>query len=527
VNRGYDANRGNYGRSLTVDEFDGDVIEYAGSVFAEYRSRGIMLNDSFDDDVWRIDDEKTTTGLMQFPVSSVSDWIGCSPAEYRIYVKAYIALKFGELSPYSLREISRELLKFTVKTPSEAIEKNEFAYHICEFLQLIPNGSAARDYVIERLSEKASAERRSETGRQRVLADFRSYLRFNDALAEFWTLASADEKLFYFPLYFWWNLTAILPLRVTEFLLTPRDCLNGNTLSVRRTKLKGGNVKVNYRVAEDYDIFEYTITDALASELRGYIDATGELASTHIETLFRIEPHYDYLSAIRGRRNRYYTYHNLTTCFNCFTEVVSSRMPDAVSPLHLGDTRHIAMIGLIIAGGSPSVCRELAGHANIDISSRYYSNISTLVKCATISRLRKNSGSEAVIDGEAKFTITKPKSAKPVTGGLCVSEMFARHDISDCLKAVGANGEIGECLSCPNYYPDDEGLHVRFTDTAAAKKAVDADSRYLMRMVELVRKGLGHDEDIGAAMLRLQHSAYNYSACIKEKMAYGTTQENQ
>jgi hypothetical protein len=50
VNRGYDANRGNYGRSLTVDEFDGDVIEYAGSVFAEYRSRGIMLNDSFDDD---------------------------------------------------------------------------------------------------------------------------------------------------------------------------------------------------------------------------------------------------------------------------------------------------------------------------------------------------------------------------------------------------------------------------------------------------------------------------------------------
>jgi hypothetical protein len=70
-------------------------------------------------------------------------------------------------------------------------------------------------------------------------------------------------------------------------------------------------------------------------------------------------------------------------------------------------------------------------------------------------------------------------------------------------------------------------LRVRFTDTAAAKKAVDADSRYLMRMVELVRKGLGYDEDIGAALLRLQHSAYNYSACIKEKMAYGTTQENQ
>ncbi|GHU87231.1 hypothetical protein FACS1894202_01110 [Clostridia bacterium] len=520
MNNAYNAGVGAYGRSLIVDEFNDDVIEHARSVFGEYKSRGIMLNESFDDDGWLIDDEKTRTGLMRFPVSAVAGWIGSTPTEYRRYVKAYIALKFGELSSYSLREISRELLKISARTLFETTENSKFANHISDFLQLLPGGNAERDYVIERMSEKASTERRSGIGQQRVLADFQSYLNFNDALTDFWALAGADEKRCYFPLYFWWNLTAILPLRVTEFLLTPRDCLNGNTLSIRRTKLKGGNVKVNYRVAEDYEIFEYKIADALASELREYIAATDEFSSTHIETLFRTEQHDDYPGAISGQHNRYYTYNNLNACFNGFTEIYCS--PGDTSQLHLGDTRHIAMINLIIAGGSPTVCRELAGHANIDVSSHYYSNISTLVECATLARLRKNrGGDEAVIDGTAKFSVTKPKNAQPVTGGLCASEAFARRDIDDCLKVIGANGEIGDCTRCQHYHPDDEGLRVEFTNPAAAKAAVDADSAFLMQMVELVRKGLGYDEDIGTALLKLQHSAYHYSMCIREKVDYG------
>jgi len=513
----------NYSRSLIADELGGDVIQHARGIFDEYKSRGIIQTDSFDDDVWRIDDEKTTTSLMRFPIAVVPDWIGCSPAEYKTYVKAYISLKFGELSAFSLQEISRELLRLTDKSYTDNVADNKVAFHICDFLQMLPNGSAERDYVIEGLSERETSERRSGVGQQRVLADFQLYLHFNDVLADFWITADESEKVFYFPLYFWWNLTAILPLRVTEFLLTPRDCLNGNTLSVRRTKLKGGNIKVSYRVTDDYDIFEYTITDALAHELREYIAATDKYEPTHIDTLFRIFPHYNHLGAIRGKRNRYYTYCNLYTCFVRFADVLNKSAQEEMVPLHLGDTRHIAMISLIIAGGSPTVCRELAGHADISISSHYYSNISTLVECATIRRLRKNSGAEAVIDGEARYTLTKPKNAQPVTGGLCTSEMFAQRNISDCLKAIGGNGEIGTCVSCVYYYPDDEGLRVRFIDTIAAKSAVDADSLYLMKMVDLVRKGLGYEEDIGAALLKLQHSAHHYSMCIRERMDYGET----
>ncbi len=89
-----------YGRSLIVDEFGGDVIEHARSVFDEYKSRGVLLNASFDDDVWRIDDEKHTTGLMRFRISSTPEWIGCPLAEYRLYVKTYIALKICAIGSF-------------------------------------------------------------------------------------------------------------------------------------------------------------------------------------------------------------------------------------------------------------------------------------------------------------------------------------------------------------------------------------------------------------------------------------------
>ncbi len=492
------------------------MIEHARSVFDEYKSRGVLLNASFDDDVWRIDDEKHTTGLMRFRISSTPEWIGCPLAEYRLYVKTYIALKLGELSPFALQNIARELLRLTEM--KEMPEENYLAHHIGQFLLLLPDGGAERDSVIERFAEQAASQRRSNKGRQRILADFQTYLRFNDVLSDFWSVAGADEKLFYFPLYFWWNLTTILPLRVTEFLLTPRDCLDGNKLTVRRTKLKSGIGKLGYRLAEDYEMKTYELPTELAAEIAAYIAVTETTPRPKLGTLLATRPHYNYRginTTMLGRR--YYTYRNLEDTMHLFTTNILG-----TDPPHFGDTRHIAMINLIMSGGSPTVCRELAGHANIDISSHYYSNVSTLIECATLERLRKSrGGAEAFVVGNSNFSITKPADAKCVDGGLCDSEAYARREVSDCLKIVGANGEIGECLSCPHYFPNDEGLRLRFAD--AAKASIDADSRYLIQMVELVRKGLGYSEDIGSALLKLQHSAYNYAMRIREKIEYGET----
>ena len=199
-------------------------------------------------------------------------------------------------------------------------------------------------------------------------------------------------------------------------------------------------------------------------------------------------------------------------------------MPSGVeiNPIKLGDTRHLAMVNLIISGGSPVICRELAGHADIGISSHYYSNISNLVECVTIERLRKREGSESVITGKQKYAISKP-TGLCVTGGFCESETFQNGGIHDCLKSVGANGQIGDCTACPHFRPDEQGVRFAVNNDAAAKSAVDSDSRYLMQMIEIVRKGLGYPEDIGAALLRLQHSSNRYALSIQEKFNNGKT----
>ena len=82
-------------------------------------------------------------------------------------------------------------------------------------------------------------------------------------------------------------------------------------------------------------------------------------------------------------------------------------------------------------------------------------------------------------------------------------------------------GHIGDCCSCGYFLPDNLGAMLKFYDTDVAKQRINADSRYLLRMIELVRKGLGHTEDIGFALLKLQRSSEHYSMCLWESMERG------
>ncbi|GHV10521.1 hypothetical protein FACS1894219_00090 [Clostridia bacterium] len=517
---------GNYSRNLVVSEVNDEILEQTWRIFAKYKARSIMLNDSFDDDVWKISDEKRTFTLMNFQlgVKQLPGWLGCSAEDYRTSVKAYIALNLGKFTAFTLQEIARKLFSLISMDNEEILNLGKQLNHIAAFLQLLPGGTFERDMIIEQIAEvKFSASDSVGKKQQRILANFQSYLRFNDVLTDFWASAINEEKLFYFPLYFWWNLTAILPLRVTEFLLTPRDCLtqsNGKYfITVRRSRLKGNGKSIAYRIDDDYELKTYGISGSLAHNLTEYINATNQVERTELNTLLSTKPHYCYCginTTAWGRR--YYTYANLALCMQKFREKVINQSGKEIGEIHFGDTRHLAMVNLIITGGSPVICRELAGHADIDISSHYYSNISNLVECITLERLRKLKGDgDATATGKQKYSLAKPNKSQRVTDGYCNSETFRNHDISECLKAIGPDGQIGDCKFCANFLPDNQGIQFEFTNEASAKAAVDADSRYLMQMVEIVRKGLGYSEDIGSALLRLQYSSNHYSNIIQEK----------
>jgi len=471
--------------------------------------------------MWKVSNETVniTFSLLSFESdgNNVQDWLGIPANKYTVCIKAYISLKLGDLALRTLQGLAKTLAALPYMTAEDAASLTKNAAYITEFLSLLPGGTIDRDWVEETLEECVQAYRRNTgAGGRRVLATFNGYLQFNEILTKYWETADNDAKLFYFPVYFWWNLTSILPLRPTEFLLTPRDCLSGNILTVRRTRLKGGD-KTAYRISRDYELYKYEIPPALAGELRAYIAATEHMAPVQIDALFRLEPYYGYLGRTIGKFNRYYTYHDMRVCLDTFFSDAVESCGHSVERIKLGDTRHLAMISLIISGGSPTICKELAGHADIDVSSHYYSNISNLVECMTIGRFRKSKGGGAEFVGKQHYPLTRPANMTRLTDGWCDSEPLKAGEVSDCIKIVDEHGRIGECSNCGHYWSDVPGIRARFFDESAGKQRVDLDSAFLIRMIELVRKGVGYEEDITTALLRLQHSCANYGDCLTMK----------
>lgn len=80
--------------------------------------------------------------------------------------------------------------------------------------------------ILEQFDNLFAIQNLQKSKKQRKLAQFQSYFAFNDILTDYWsTQMPKEERLFYFPLYLWWQITAIVPLRPREFLLTQRNCL--------------------------------------------------------------------------------------------------------------------------------------------------------------------------------------------------------------------------------------------------------------------------------------------------------------
>lgn len=511
-----------YSRYLLIKSIDDENLSRAKDIFSSYRDQGVIRGSSFEEDVWKLSDQRNRLHL-RFDFSDLlfhentRCWIACTADCYRQAVKAYVLFQMGALSLQSLRDIVNALRKLGEADFGQAVEIRKNTVHAVESLRLIPGHSTERDAVIEALEEAGNPINIKKNHRE--LADFKSYFRFHDELNKFWEAAHRDEKLFYFPLYLWWNLTVILPLRPTEFLLLPRDCLarkeGKDFITIRRTKLKGGNSKLTYSIEGDFERKQYPLSQALVEEIKWYQETTRQMKASPIGTLFCREAcsYYKRWNK-RAALDTAYGYLDLSNTLKIFYQEMLPGRTD-ISEIRLGDTRHIAMMNLIISGGSPVVCMELAGHEDIDISSNYYANMANLVECATYEIFRRNKkGAKAVIQGKRDYELTDTGTPVRVKAGWCYSEKRKEMKVDDCILSVNSFGEIGSCASCRYFRADIQGIHLDFYDTVKGKANVGADSWFLMHMIEAVRQGIGLKEDITTAMLRLQQSCIHYRDCL-------------
>lgn len=536
---------------FTASELTKENIEEAILIFNLYYEKGVFQGCSFTDNKWNTTDEYSNVGLrFNFDELSYNRYykeiFGLSHKDFIDNVKVYVIFSLGKLVLKTLQTTINDLkriIKIDSKKLYAATTSLKLAVpSLClDFFTLLPIGSESgkADELFDVLEQYIFVQRSTTTKTQRNLAQFDSYFLFHDIISDYWSGdLKKEERLFFYPLYLWWQITGVIPLRPKEFILTSRDCLkkeeDGYYLTLRRNKLKGAKKNVAYKILDDYDNSSYKIPDKLAGEILTYLDFTMEFENTELDTLFVSDTHYRKWNHKKHSNSRYLTYINMNTIMRYFFhEVIENQYgisviygvqkkrikENEINYLHLGDTRHLALINIIAEGGTPLTAMLLAGHETMDMSAHYYSNITNLIECRTYRQYR------LITKGEVSYQISTAKKipvkvnddfSKLADGGRCYSEKYRNSDFSDCLETSGKAGELGYCPSCKYFRKPNRSY---YSSDSMYKRKIYDDSKNLESAVRLVRTGKGNTEDIGEALLKLKSSTYSYEEYFKEKTA--------
>lgn len=533
---------------LAIPELDEITIKEARRIFFAYREKDIISQSRFDDDIWDLNNE--TSGYhFNFEIDSnrfkkFGKELHLTEDEFKEYLKTYIICRMGDLELGSLRRLIHDIKKVVHSDVSDTdslleVCTSETVGRVSEFFAMLPDGCREEELsdLLVMFDEVEERSQIGNVGKQRSLATFESYFRFDEIIKRFWDESNdEDEKLFFFPVWMWWNISGVLPLRPCEFVVTPRNCLNEidgkYTLTVRRNRKKGTGKSKSYKISSDYELNRYSIPERLAKEIQWYLEATKDYPEEDTHTLFVTGTHYAMWERQAPYTSRLFSYMNLRTCLRYFFKMIvedrygykvlynndGQALPNdkCIEYLHLGDTRHIALINLIAEGATPMVAMMLAGHDNPEMSSHYYSNITQLIECRTYRQYKKQiKGQQNYVLSKKKNTLPAKKSIPLGCGGRCYSEKVTNGDFCDCYKVVGPAGEVGFCKNC-EFYRDNSKSFSDMKDIY--KNKIENECHVLEEVVKKVRSGKGEPEEIISVILRLRDSDYSYRQYLLEKM---------
>ena len=534
-----------YSTVIAIPEIDTTTIEDARRQFFLYKDKRIVEAGCFDGDKWMLTNERDRRGLdFSLDEKAFKDFslqLHISEDEFKLYLKVYIVCNLGALSLTTLQHLILAI-KRTVYSVGQGVEVSLnqtdvlWLSNIIDFFSMLPSEGreTALDSLLEHCEDALEQFGISGGDSQRTLASFESYFRFSDIVELFWKESDDEsEKLFYFPIWLWWNVTGVVPMRPHEFILTPRNCLQvidgKNYLTVRKNKTKGSSRTLGYKISEDYKSERYQIPEKLAKEIKWYLKRTENCIDTDIHTLLVREPHYSMWERSAPRNTRYFTYVNLCTCLRYFYQNIiqdrygyhvlygydGSILPDIkdIEYIHLGDTRHISLINLMAEGASPVAAMVLAGHDNPEMSAHYYANVGKLIECRVQRQYRKTlTGSQVYSLSSPRSKLCVGDSAKSSFGGYCYSQKVQQGDYSDCYLVSGPAGELGFCPNC-DYYRDNKGFH---DSKEIYLRRIKTESEVLEKIVKEVRRGRGDTEDIVSIINRLSGAAYSYEQYLLE-----------
>ena len=522
-----------------IDQLSPEVIDEAKETFEHYRSSGVIKAECYDASDWYILDGVHSPQRIRFDFDEVAfqrvchQKLGVTLDEYRTAMRVALMAAMGRVVALTLGALCREMRRLAVELDTFFDHLNpEHAEYYVNFLELLPGNTAWKTTLIKRLETEVVRAGNARAKKARELSYAESYFLFDNYLNKFWSGASSDEKLLYFPVFFWWKVTSILPLRPTECVVTPRKCLRigddgKNYLTVRRTLQKRVYKAISYDLEKDYVKKEYPISKEIADVIAWYISETEKEYVSAEDVLFSKRTQVR-LSGAKSYRDQFY-YGNLKSCLDRFYQeilvakyglrvrneaVKTMRLEKGeIDQLQLGDTRHLAMISIMASGHSRSICRELAGHLDPDISFNYYGNLKTFLHLLSFEKARVETG-----DFERSSLLAVPASIC-VEDGLCTSKKTVAGDFTHCCQAVDQYGRPGTCRMC-KYFVVPAGDRLEHYAKAAED---DLNQTFLLfrHTLRNVQSGLDVPETTESMILRMRACAENYYRYLYQQKKAG------
>lgn len=420
--------------------------------FYDYKKLGVISEGNYDDNKWVFyDDRKHKT--FEIKLNEVEyekqrkERNLCSYYDFKDMIKMFVIYKIDSFTILSILNMKRaiekflkvtnflnikniELIKFEEKDYSIPLD---YFYGIAEFISFIDFDTTEQyqDAIRYSVDIKLSYSKIKHSSRE--LGRMETIFKFGDIIDNFWSWADYEKKEKYYPLYLWWHITTIIPLRVTEFTLIPFNCIRklGEKyfLTLRRSGLKGNSniIKKNHKIDLDFRLQEIEINYNLYSIIYDYkkmvdkYDYDENICERFIAELgerrFLLSKKSYNLNLSYKRYNKksynedylgHYCLYSLLIKF--YYEIIVEEynlnvvgkqednvelQEDQIEFISLMDTRHYAFINLVLNEIEPIIIKKIANHKSIDMSYHYYNHLDKFIRCYTYSTAKRLAYSES------------------------------------------------------------------------------------------------------------------------------------
>lgn len=363
----------------------------------------LKFYNEFNDCIWRFEDLQNFTvrniTFFDFPQKNITK-LNLSKFQYTLKSWALYQLE----SQYDLHSIAKK-----IKIVKDALtESNFFDFEKCEYFKesFFSNlsernkyikASALNDYlsyteypideeymlyILETLQSNKNFEVLNRT-----IPSSKDTLKFSLIIEDYFRKKlSTKQYLKYYPIHLWWNLTNIIPLRISEFCLIRQDCINKIDEEYFITLPRSKNL-FNRKLRWD----QLWIPTELAESILEYKEKTTDLGVS--KTLL----HYFSTKSSPTKQCseeelNIFLYNNFSNLLDTFySEVikdeygfsiiednesfVSSQEKFMIRRVRPNDTRHFAFLNLMLQGYDPPEIARLGGHKSIYSQYSYHQHL--------------------------------------------------------------------------------------------------------------------------------------------------------